>query len=221
MARTGGILTFCMIGAIVLAFLLGLLGQNAPALGIIALLLNLAAFIMWFVVMIALKVDLDQNNYHRAGGLVWAIIALTVITIVLSIVAAIVAGTQLSRQGGAMTDPTTILRALGVWAVVVGLVILAIQFCFLLLGVRLNEYASIGGGIWKGAGVVLIIATSLGLLTIALYIVTVLTQAWGIAIVASILAFIFMLLWAVVWILIGIGFMSDANRMAMAAGARR
>jgi hypothetical protein len=216
MARTGGILTFCMIAAVVLAFILGLVARGSPAIGVVVLLLYLAAFVMWFVVMIALKVDLAQNGYDRAGGLVWAILIVTIVTIVLTIVAVFAAGSQLQGMGatGATPDPAVIMRAFGVWAVILLVVVLVLQICFLLLGMRLSEYAQIGGGVWKGAGIVLIIATCIGLLNIALYIITILTQAWGIAIVAGILGFIGLLLWAVVWILIGIGFMGDANRMA-------
>ena len=94
-----------------------------------------------------------------------------------------------------------------------------LQFCFLLLGLRLSEYAQIGGGAWKGAGIVLIIAAAIGLLNVLLYIVVALTQAGGLIVVAVILGFVGLVLWLAVWIMIGVGFMADANRIT-AAGAR-
>jgi hypothetical protein len=213
MARTGGILTFCMLAAGVLGFIMGLIAQGSPALGIVVLLLYLAAFVMWIVVMIALKVNLAQNGYDRVGGLVWSILLLTVLVIVLSIVAIFAAGSQFQATG-TTPDPAQLVRAFGVWAVIILLVVLALQFCFLMLGVRLNGYGDIGGGVWKGAGIVLIIASALGLLNIAIYIITILTQAWGLMIAAGIIGFIGAILLLAVWIMIGIGFMSDANRMA-------
>lgn len=218
MARTGGICTFIMIGAVIVAMLLGAVAQTAPVLGIIVLVFNLAAFVLWFVVMIALKVNFAQNGFPRGGGVIWTIIALTVLMIVVGIVAAIVVGMEMSRAG-TNPEPAAMLRAFGIWGVVLGLIIIALQFFFLLLGVRLNEYGAIAGGAWKGAGIVLIIATSLGMLITALYVLAVLAQAWGLLIAAGILGLIGLLLWAVVWLLIGIGFMGDANRMAL-AGAR-
>jgi len=218
MARTGGVCTFLMIGLMVLGFLLSLVAQNQPVIGIIAFVMYLAAFVLWFVVMIAIKVNCDQNGYPRVGGLVWSILALTLAVIVVGIVAAIVVGTQMGRSG-ATPDPQTMLRAFGLWAVIIGLVALAIHFCFLFLGMRLNEFGAIASGAWKGAGIVLIIAACLGLLTLVLYIATALTQAWGILIAAGILGFIGLILWLVVWILVGIAFMGDAGRMAAAGPA--
>src|ERR1041384_5321638 len=67
MARAGGICTFLMIGLIVLALLLVLVGQRNPLLAGIGGLLLLIAFGLWFFVMIAIKVDLDQNGFPRTG----------------------------------------------------------------------------------------------------------------------------------------------------------
>ena len=219
MARTGGICTFIMIGAIIVAMLVSIGAKDAPVLGIVGLVLNFAAFVLWFVVMIALKVNFAQNGFPR-GGVIWATIALTVLIIVVGVAAAIAVGMEMSRDG-ANLEPAAILRAFGIWGVVLGLMFIALQFCFLLLGVRLSEYGAIGGGVWKGAGIVLIIAASLGMLITALYVLAVLTEAWGLIIVAGILGLIAALLWAVVWLLIGIGFMGDANRMAMAGEPAR
>ena len=220
MARTGGVCTFLMIGAVIAAMLLGILAKDAPALGIVGLAFNFAAFVLWFVVMIALKVDFAQNGFPR-GGVIWAIIALTLLIIVVGIAAAITVGLEVSREG-ATPEPAAVLRSFGNWGVALGLMFIALQFCFLLLGVRLTEYGAIGGGVWKGAGIVLIIAASLGMLITALYVLAVLLEAWGLIIVAGIIGLIAALLWAVVWLLIGIGFMGDANRLAMAgAPARR
>lgn len=217
MARTGGVLTFCMIAAVVLALLMMLVAQQSPIIGIIALLLFLAAFVMWFVVMIALKVDLDQNGYHRAGGVIWAIIILTVVMIVVGIAAAIAIGSQFAGvTDPSKLDPAVMVRAFGIWGIILGLLTLVYTVCFLLLGIRLSDYGSTAGGAWKGAGIVLIIASALGLLNWALYLLMVLAQLGAIAIVAGIIGFIGMILWLVVWIMIGIGFMSDANRLAAA-----
>jgi hypothetical protein len=90
------------------------------------------------------------------------------------------------------------------------------QFCFLVLGVRLTDYGNMGGGIWKGAGIVLIVAASLGLLTSLLYVAGIVTKIWALAVVGGVLAIVGLILWAVVWLLIGIGFMGDANRLAAA-----
>ncbi len=218
MARTGGVLTFCMIAASVLGLLLMLVAQQSPIIGIVALLFFLAAFVMWFVVMIALKVNLDQNGYHRAGGLVWSIIILTVVMIVVGIVAAIAIGSQFAGvTDPSKLDPAVMVRAFGIWGIILGLLTLVYTICFLLLGARLNEYGTTAGGAWKGAGIVLIIASALGLLNWALYLLMVLAQIGAIAIVAGIIGFIGMILWLVVWIMVGIAFMGDANRMA---GAR-
>jgi hypothetical protein len=214
MARAGGILTFLMIGTVVLGMLLSLLGREAPALAVVSALLFLVAFVLWFVVMIALKVNFTQNGYPHGGVVIWFIILLVIAMIVVGVVAGVVAGGQIPRTGN--PDPQAIARALGPWGAALGVLVLVMQFCFLVLGVRLNDYGNVGGGVWKGAGIVLIIGSCLGLLTTLLYIAAVLTQVWVLAIVGGVLGLVGMLLWAVVWLLIGIGFMGDANRLAAA-----
>jgi hypothetical protein len=217
MAKTGGVLTFCMIGAVVLALLLMLVGQQNPILGIVALLLYLAAFVMWFVVMIALKVTMDQSGYQRGGGIIWTIIALTVVLIVVGIAAAIAIGSQFAG----VTDPkqldtVALVRAFGIWGIILAALSLIYTIVWLLLGARLSDYGSMAGGAWKGAGIVLIIATAIGLLNWAIYIVVLLAKIPELIFVAGVLGFIAAILWLVAWILIGVGFMGDANRLAAA-----
>jgi len=219
MARAGGILTFLMIGAVVLGTLLGMFARQSPVMAVVAGILYLVAFALWFVVMIALKVNFAQNGYPRGGGIIWTTIALTILMVVVGIAGGIVVAGQVPQTP--QPDPMVVLRALGIWGVIIGVMVIAMQFMFLMLGVRLSEYSAVGGGVWKGAGIVLIIAASLGLLITLIYVVTLLTEVWGLFILAGILGVIGMLLWAVVWLLIGIGFMGDANRMAMAGGPAR
>lgn len=214
MARAGGILTFLMIGAVVLAVLLSLAGQAVPALALLSALLLFVAFVLWFIVMVALKVNLAQNGCPYGGFAIWSIILLVIAMIVVGIVAAVAAGSQIPRTGN--PDPQAIARALGPWGAGLGVLALLMQFCFLVLGVRLVDYGKIGGGVWRGAGIVLIVAASLGLLTSLLYVAGILTQIWVLALVGGVLALVGVLLWAVVWLLIGIGFIGDANRLAAA-----
>jgi len=217
MARTGGVCTFIMIGLLVLGFLLSLVAQNQPVIGIVVLVLYLAAFVLWIVAMIAIKVNCSQNGYPYAGGPVLMILILTVLMVVVGIVGVVVVGTQFGRTGAAPTNPQDVLRAFGIWGVILGVAGMLMQIFYLVLGIRLNAYGSMGNGVWKGAGIVLIITACVGLLILLLYVATVLTQAWGILIVAGILGLIDLILLLVVWILIGIGFMGDAKRMAEAA----
>lgn len=219
MAKTGGVFTFLMIGFMVLAFLLGLVAQNQPVVAIIVLVLYLVAFVMWFVVMVAIKVNCGQNGYTRAGGPVVMIMILTVGIIAAGIVAAVALGTRFGTAGAPPTDPQTVIRAIGVWGVIIGVIALLLQIAFLILGARLNEYGSTASGVWKGAGILLIISASVGLLIMVLYLAAALTEAWGILIVAGILGFINLVLWLVFYILVGIGFMGDAGRMAAAGPA--
>ena len=216
MARTGGILTFVMIGVVVLAVLLSMAAQASPAIGIISLLLNLAAFVIWFIVMIALRSTLAQNGYHRASGPIWTIIILVVAIVILSIVAAVVGGTQMARSGATSPNPEVILRALGIWAIIILAITVCLEIFFLILGGRLVDYSRTGGGIWKGAGIVLIVGTCLMLVALVLYAITVLTQAWALAVVAGILAFVAAVVWLAFWIILGIAFMSDAKRVEAA-----
>jgi len=211
MARTGGILTFLMLGAVVLGTPLGMFAQQSPVMAVVGGILYLVAFVLWFVVMIALKVNFARNGFPRGGGIIGTTIALTILMIAVGIAGGIVVAGQVPQTP--QPDPMVVLRALGIWGVIIGMMVIAIQIMFLMLGVRFTEYSSVGGGVWKGAGIVLIIAAGLGLLIALIYVITLLTDGWGLFILAGILGVIGMLLWAVMWLLVGIGFISDANRM--------
>jgi len=151
--------------------------------------------------------------------LILTILALVVLTALLSIIAAVIAGSRVSPSPSA--DTPAVLRALGIWVVIIGVVVLLLQLCYLVLGVRLTEYAAIGGRIWKGTGIVMIAASALGLLCVLLYIAFGLTHIPGALVAAGIMGFVGSLVFIAVWILVGASLLSDANRMAMAGAARR
>lgn len=214
MARAGGVLTFMMIGAVVLGVLFSFGGRQALTLAVASGLLFLVAFVLWFIVMIALKVNFSQNGYPHGGVAIGFIIALVVAMVAVGIAAGVAVGAQIPRTGE--PDIQTIVRALGPWGAGLGVLALIMQFCFLILGVRLNDYGNIGGGAWKGAGIVLIVASILGLLMALLYVGATFGEMPILIIVAMVIGVIGALLWAVVWLLIGIAFIGDANRLAAA-----
>lgn len=209
MVKAGGICSFAFVALLILAAVIG---------GTIGGIFNLIALALFVFVLVALNVDLRQHGYTGASGFVWAILGLLVAVVVITIIAvAVMAGTMARSGAVGGANPMAMIGALGIWGVIIGVIMLAWLVCFLLLGVKLKDYGNTGaGGLWKGTGVVVIIAAALMLVGVVFGILTALTQSGGLGIVAVILYVVGALVFLAFWIMLGIGLIQDADRPARA-----
>lgn len=207
--KTGGIAAFVTVALYILAAIIG---------GNVAGILQLIGFVLFIFTLISIKVCMNGMNYRRGDALVWTLIALIVVIIVLVIVAvAVVASSAMSQaQTGGMMNPQALIAGLGIWGVIIGILFLVYLIVFLMLGLRMNEFAATAGGIWKGSGILTIIWTALMLVGVVIGIIAGLAQSGGIFIVVAILLGIGALVFLASWIVIGIALMSTAGKATTA-----
>lgn len=201
MAKAAGISSFVFVLLLILGAVIG---------GTISGIFNLIALALFVFIMVGLNVNLRQHGYTGAGGLIWTILGL--------LVAIVVAASTIARSGapGASAgDPMAIAGALGIWGIVIGLVFLGVLICYLLLGAKLKDYGNMGGGgLWKGIGIVLIIAAALMLIGVVFAILTAVTKVGGLGFVAGAAYIIGALVFLAYWIMLGIGLLQDSGRPA-------
>lgn len=203
--KAGGIAAFVTVALYILGAIIG---------GSVAGIFQIIGFILFIFTLISIKVCMNGLNYRRGDAMVWTLIALIVVLIILTIIAvAVVAGAAMSgTQTGSMMNPQALLAGFGVWAIIIGLVFLAYVIVFLLLGLRMNEFAGSAGGIWKGTGILTIIWTALMLAAVVLAIIAGLAKSGGLFILVGILFAVGGLVFLASWIVLGIALMSGANK---------
>jgi hypothetical protein len=208
MVKAGGISSFVMVALAILAAVIG---------GTVGGIFNLIVLALFVFVLISLHVNLRQHNFPEASGFIWGILGLLVAIIVLSIIAVIVAVGSMTTAGSPGGNPMAMFAALGVWGIIIGLMLLGLLVCFLLLGVKLQAYGGVGGGgLWKGTGIVAIIASALMLAGVVFGILTAITKVGGLGVLAAILYIVGALVFLAFWIMLGIGLIQDADRPAAA-----
>jgi hypothetical protein len=206
MAKAGGISAFVMVALTVLGLVTG---------GAIGSFLNLIALALFVFVLIALNANLNDHNYGGAGAFIWTILGLFVAVIVVAIVEVLALGpTQVARAAGA--DPMAMFAELGLrpsaWRVVLAIPSLLLLVCFLLLGVRLQDYGNVGGALWKGIGTVAIGATALVLGAVVLVIFADVAKVALLEFVGRVFRIVGAILFLAFWILLGIGLVRDQAR---------
>lgn len=203
--KAGGVAAFVTVALYILGMIIG---------GSISAIFQLIALVLFIFTLVTIKVCMSGLNYQRGGALVWTLIGLIVVLIILVIIAvAVVASTAMSQgQTGGMMNPQAMLTGFGIWGIIIGVVLLAFQVVFLLLGLRMNEFAATAGGIWKGAGIMTIVWTATVLVAVVIAIVAGLAQSAGIFVVVGILFFVGALVFLASWIVVGIALITSSGK---------
>lgn len=203
--KAGGIAAFVTVALYILGAIIG---------GSISGIFQLIGFVLFIFTLVSIKVCMNGLNYRRGDALVWTLIALIVVIIILAIIAvAVFAGSAMTaQQTGSMMNPQALLTGLGIWGIIIGVLFLVYLVVFLMLGLRMNEFAATAGGIWKGSGILTIIWTALMLLAVVIGIIAGLAQSGGIFIIVAILFGVGGLVFLASWIVIGIALMSSAGK---------